>query len=127
LAESSIGIGARRLEQRRRPQSFNGKARTDDSSVEAGVYGKTLEMCGDKARRKGIAGTSGIDDLRRSPQPSMEAVFAGVVQNAASRGLLEHDEPETPSCKSGKNALWVDVGLFEQQLVLARKKSVSVS
>ena len=56
----------------------------------------------------------------------MEAVFAGVVENAAFRRLLEHDEPEAARCQSGKHALRVDVSAFQQQLVLAREERVGV-
>ena len=42
-------------------------------------HGKTLELRGDKARRKGIASARGIDDPRRSAQPAMEAVERAVV------------------------------------------------
>jgi hypothetical protein len=114
LSRSRPGPG--RLEQRRRSQTLDGKTRTDDASVQAGVYRKTLEMRRDKARRKGIAGTRGIDDLRRAAEPPMKAVFPGVVQNAASRSLLEHDEPEAAGCQPGKHPLRVDLGLLEEQL-----------
>ena len=81
-------MGAGRIDQRGRSERFNGEACTDNASVEAGLYGKTLEVRGDEARREGIAGPGRIDDSRRSAQPSMKVVFAGVVQNAASRPLL---------------------------------------
>src|SRR6476661_4307816 len=110
--------------QRRRPQTLDGESGTDGASVQAGVYRKTLEMRRDEARRKGIAGAGRINDLRRAAEPPMKAVFPGVVQNAASRSLLEDDEPETAGCQPGKHPLRVDLGLLEEQLVLTREKSV---
>jgi hypothetical protein len=69
-----------------------------------------------KPAAKGIADAGGIYDLRRAAEPPMKAVFPGVVQNAASRSLLEHDEPEAAGCQPGKHPLRVELGLLEEQL-----------